>query len=88
MQRLYQLGARKMVVFELGPIGCVPSIARGLEHSGQCDEDVNRIVSVFNDELGFLLTNLTSLLPGSHFVLGRVHGLGYDAIVNPSKYGN
>ncbi|KAF7135589.1 hypothetical protein RHSIM_Rhsim08G0078200 [Rhododendron simsii] len=33
------------------------------------------------------LCNLTSNLPGSAFVLGHVHWLGYDAIMHPSRYG-
>ncbi|KAL2896690.1 GDSL esterase/lipase 7, partial [Bienertia sinuspersici] len=33
LQKLYNLGARKMVIFELGPIGCIPSIVRRLRDS-------------------------------------------------------
>lgn len=84
---LYDLGARKFVVFELGPIGCIPSIARKTQHDGLCDEEPNKLVSYFNTDLQEMLKNMTSTLRGSMFVLGQIHWLGYDVIINPSKYG-
>ncbi|KNA10198.1 hypothetical protein SOVF_146660 [Spinacia oleracea] len=87
LQKLYNLGARKIVVFELGPIGCIPSIVRGSRLNGRCDENINQAVSLFNTQLGLLLKNLTSTLQESHFIIGQAHGLGYDAIINPTKYG-
>lgn len=87
LQKLYNLGARKMVVFELGPIGCIPSIVRGSRPQGICDENKNQIVSLFNTQLALMLKNLTITLQDSHFVLGQAHGLGYDAVINPNKYG-
>ena len=86
-QRLYSLGARKIVMFEIGPIGCIPSITRKHKHDGQCVEETNQIVSFFNQRLPALLKYLTSTLQGSTFVLGQANFLGYDAIRNPSKYG-
>lgn len=87
LQRLYSLGARKIIVFEIGPIGCIPSITRKYKHKGQCVEDKNRDVSLFNNMLPAMLQNLTSSLKGSIFVNGQAHWLGYDAIINPSHYG-
>lgn len=87
LQRLYNLGARRIVVFELGPIGCLPWITRNNKHTGQCVEDTNQIVSYFNNMLPAMLQNLTTSLKGSNFINGHGHGVGYDAIINPSKYG-
>ncbi|KAK9742556.1 hypothetical protein RND81_03G181700 [Saponaria officinalis] len=87
LQTLYNLGGRKFVVFELGPIGCIPSIVRRSKPSGKCDEDKNKIVSMFNKQLGLMMNNLTSTLQDSHFVVGRAHWLGYDAVINPATYG-
>ncbi|KAJ4707215.1 GDSL esterase/lipase [Melia azedarach] len=86
-ERLYNLGARKIVMFEIGPIGCIPSITRKTKHNGQCVEEKNKLVSVFNNLLPPMLQNLTSTLKGSTFVYGHVNPLGYDAALNPSKYG-
>ncbi|XP_021734889.1 GDSL esterase/lipase 7-like [Chenopodium quinoa] len=87
LQKLYDLGARKIVVFELGPIGCIPSIVRKAKLNDKCDENKNEIVKMFNNQLALLLKNLTSTLQDSHFIIGKAHGLGYDAIINPTKYG-
>ncbi|XP_041007745.1 GDSL esterase/lipase 7-like [Juglans microcarpa x Juglans regia] len=87
-QRLYNLGGRKIIMFEIGPIGCIPSITRKKKHNaGQCVEETNQIVSFFNQRLPAFLNNLTSTLHGSTFILAQANFLGYDAIINPSKYG-
>ncbi|KAB1211410.1 GDSL esterase/lipase 7 [Morella rubra] len=86
-KRLYNLGARKTVMFEIGPVGCIPSMTRKHEHNGRCVEDINQIVSFFNRRLPSLLKNLTSSLRGSTFVLGKANSLGHDAITHPCKYG-
>ncbi|KAJ6707557.1 GDSL-LIKE LIPASE/ACYLHYDROLASE-RELATED [Salix viminalis] len=86
-RRLYNLGARKVVMYEIGPIGCIPSMTRKNKHDGKCVEESNQLVAYFNENLLGMLQNLTSTLPNSIFVRGHAHWLGYDAIMNPSKYG-
>ncbi|XP_062016979.1 GDSL esterase/lipase 7-like [Rosa rugosa] len=86
-ERLYNLGARKIVMFEIGPLGCTPSIAKTQNHSGNCAEGTNKLASIFNDKLRATLANLTFTFQGSLFVLGRANGIGYDAITSPLKYG-
>ncbi|PNT40693.2 hypothetical protein POPTR_004G112700v4 [Populus trichocarpa] len=86
-RRLHSLGARKVVMYEIGPIGCIPSMTRKNKHNGKCVEESNQLVAYFNDNLLGMLQNLTSTLPNSIFVRGHAHWLGYDAIINPSKYG-
>ncbi|GER45275.1 GDSL esterase/lipase 7 [Striga asiatica] len=86
-RKLYRLGARKVIMFEIGPIGCIPSTTRQMKHNGTCVEEVNQLAIMFNDNLAPMLQNLTSTLQGSTFVLGHGHWLGYDAAINPSNYG-
>ncbi|CAM8913359.1 unnamed protein product [Rhodiola kirilowii] len=87
LHRLYDIGARKVIMFEIGPIGCIPSLTRTHKHDGQCVEEFNKLVIYFNDLLPTMLNNLTSTLPGSMFVDGHAHWIGYDAVTNPKKYG-
>ncbi|KAK2977962.1 hypothetical protein RJ640_029672, partial [Escallonia rubra] len=86
LYRLYKLGARKLVTFEIGPIGCIPSIARHNKHNGRCVEEINQLANVFNKQLATMLTNLTSTLEDSAFILGPGNWLGYHAIRSPSSY--
>ncbi|KAI3452170.1 hypothetical protein Pfo_008835 [Paulownia fortunei] len=88
LQRLHQLGARKVIMFEIGPIGCIPSSTKQFKHNGRCVEEINQLAVIFNNQLAPMLQNLTSTLQGSAFILGHAHWLGYDAVINPSKYGN
>lgn len=81
------MGARKFVVFQIGPIGCIPTIAKKSNHDGVCDGGPNLLVSYFNQMLQPMLQNMTFSLSGSMFVLGQANSLSYDAIINPSKYG-
>ncbi|RDX70190.1 GDSL esterase/lipase 7, partial [Mucuna pruriens] len=87
LMRMYKLGARKIIMFELGPVGCIPAVARKHPHTGDCVEKTNQMVAYFNNRLSPMLKNMTSNHPGSTFVLGRANSLGYDAIKNPSLYG-
>ncbi|KAK9194675.1 hypothetical protein WN944_005382 [Citrus x changshan-huyou] len=87
LQRLYNLGARKIVVSEIGPIGCVPAITSQNKHKGKCVEHKNQLVSEYNSMLPAMLQNLTSSLQGSSFVNGHAYRLASDAIINPSNYG-
>ncbi|KAL6135467.1 hypothetical protein ACLB2K_067695 [Fragaria x ananassa] len=86
-ERLYNLGARKTVMFEIGPLGCIPSIAKTEKHDGDCVQGTNQLASIFNERLRVTLADLTFTFQGSLFVLGRANGIGYDAITSPLKYG-
>ncbi|RVW97994.1 GDSL esterase/lipase [Vitis vinifera] len=76
-----------MVVFELGPLGCLPSTIKKSRNGGKCAEETNALISYFNNGVGAMLKNLTSTLSGSTFIFSQVNWLAYDAMVNPSKYG-
>ncbi|KAK6928046.1 GDSL lipase/esterase [Dillenia turbinata] len=87
LKRLYGLGVRKVVVFEVGPLGCTPGVAKMTPHFGLCSESTNQFISVYNTQLDATLKDLTSTLQGSSFVIARYFSLGLDIIKNPSKYG-
>lgn len=86
-QRLHNLGARKIVVFDVPPAGCLPAVLNAIGSPGPCVETVNRIIALYNEELPKLLSNLSSELEGSKFVLGTTFNTSLDMNLNPSKYG-
>ncbi|KAK6928039.1 GDSL lipase/esterase [Dillenia turbinata] len=87
LQKLYSLGARKMAIFEIGPLGCTPSSIKTHGTGYGCVEDINQMVTYFNGKLKIMLRNLTSTLRSSSFVLNPAYSFAYDAIKNPTKYG-
>ncbi|XP_031282242.1 GDSL esterase/lipase 7-like [Pistacia vera] len=87
LERLYNIGVRKAITFEIGPLGCIPWITRNHKQNGTCVEEKNQLVQYFNNRLPAMLKNLTTTLKGSNFVLGHAYWLVYDAAINPSEYG-
>jgi phospholipase/lecithinase/hemolysin len=87
MQVLYSLGARKMVLFELGPIGCYPLVGKRGEQNGKCLQELNTILAAFNAKLYYKLTDIASSFEGTTFIVAQTFKLIYDMVENPSKYG-
>ncbi|XP_058111799.1 GDSL esterase/lipase 7-like [Magnolia sinica] len=87
LTRLYKLGARKIIVFEIGILGCMPSITNTIDFSKDCDKEVNRLVITYNAQLSILLTKLKSLLEGSIFIQGQVFLPGYVIYHSPYYFG-
>ncbi|ONK79376.1 uncharacterized protein A4U43_C01F5730 [Asparagus officinalis] len=88
LMRLYSIGARKIVVVGLGPLGCIPSqLNQHNSTDGRCIERVNKVVSAFNQRLLPLTVKLNNSLPGSFFVYQNIYVSFYDLIQNSSKYG-
>ncbi|THG12647.1 hypothetical protein TEA_019213 [Camellia sinensis var. sinensis] len=69
------------------PLSFAQLLTQSLSQKLECVEEINNLVSLFNDQLATVLSKLTSTLPGSAFILGHDYGLTYDAIRNPSTYG-
>ncbi|KAI3943317.1 hypothetical protein MKW92_009027 [Papaver armeniacum] len=88
LTRLYKLDARKLVVANVGPLGCIPyQKTINQLNADQCVELPNKLALQYNGRLKDLLTELNENLPGSHFLLANVYDLVSDLIVNYSKYG-
>lgn len=85
-QRLYQLGARKIVFHGLGPLGCIPS-QRVKSKRGQCLKQVNEWIQQFNSKVQNLIRKLNHGLPHAKLVFADTYPLVLDLIDNPSTYG-
>ncbi|KAK8717521.1 hypothetical protein V6N13_044787 [Hibiscus sabdariffa] len=88
LTRLYQLDARKFVVANVGPIGCIPyqkSINKLKEN--QCVDLANKLAMQYNRQLKNLLTELNGKLQGAMFVHANVYDLVMEIITNYAKYG-
>ncbi|GAB4839195.1 hypothetical protein Ancab_028722 [Ancistrocladus abbreviatus] len=88
IEELYGLGARRIGVFSLPPIGCVPSqrsLAGGVRRS--CAEDHNQAAVLFNSKLSSVLESLKTQLPNSKLVYVDIYNPLLDLILHPDQYG-
>ncbi|KAJ4971017.1 hypothetical protein NE237_004116 [Protea cynaroides] len=87
LQDIYNLGARKFLVFNIAPIGCTPALLSVENITSGCVEDANQLVSLYNEGLTEMLQDLGTSLQGSTFVQAEFYASSYDVIQNLYKYG-
>ncbi|GLT88222.1 hypothetical protein SLE2022_062570 [Rubroshorea leprosula] len=85
LEILYKLGARKIFVNNVCPVGCMLTSLQ--PDTKACDDDTNNKVSAYNKLLPDLLKELQSTLPGSKFVLGDLYTIFEDVFASPSSFG-
>ncbi|KAF5941550.1 hypothetical protein HYC85_019192 [Camellia sinensis] len=88
LTRLYNMGARNIVVANVGPIGCIP-YQRDINPSagGSCVAFPNQLAQLFNAQLKDLLAELSANLKESKFLYANVYRLFEDIIKNHISYG-
>ncbi|KAG4929409.1 hypothetical protein JHK84_046377 [Glycine max] len=81
LTRLFNLGARKIVVANVGPIGCIPSQRDANPGAGDsCVAFPNQLAQLFNSQLKGLITDLNSNLEGAVFVYADVYQILQDIL--------
>ncbi|KAL9378415.1 hypothetical protein Peur_029750 [Populus x canadensis] len=88
LTRLYKMDARKFVIGNVGPIGCIPyqkTINQLSEN--ECVGLANKLAVQYNGRLKDLLAELNENLPGATFVLANVYDMVMELITNYEKYG-
>ncbi|CAI9755820.1 unnamed protein product [Fraxinus pennsylvanica] len=88
IQEIYKLGARRIAVFSLPPVGCVPS-QRTLAGGGyrMCVEKYNRAAQLVNSKLSSECKSLAKKLPKSRVVYIDIYEPLLDLIQRPQNYG-
>ncbi|KAE7996330.1 hypothetical protein FH972_001061 [Carpinus fangiana] len=88
LRLLYQYGARKMVLFGLGQIGCSPNeLAQNSPDGSTCVERINSANQIFNNKLKSLANDLNSNLADAKFIFVDSYGIFQDILSSPSSYG-
>lgn len=88
---MYNLGARKVIVSAVGPIGCIPyQLAQYNGNSSRCNEKINDAIILFNNGLKKLISSLNNgrILPGAKFVYLDSYTSSLDLYNNASASGN
>ncbi|KAG4969359.1 hypothetical protein JHK82_035043 [Glycine max] len=86
--KLYGLGARKISLGGLPPMGCLP-LERTTNFVGgnECVSNYNNIALEFNDNLSKLTTKLKKDLPGIRLVFSNPYDILLQIIKRPAQYG-
>ncbi|XP_078430839.1 GDSL esterase/lipase At2g04570-like [Wolffia australiana] len=85
---LYHLGARKIDLSGLSPIGCVPISRTGnVAGGGDCRDEYNRVAVGFNSRLQAIAAQLNANLPGARIVYTSVYDIILDIVNHPETYG-
>lgn len=90
LKKLYNLGARKISVTGIAPMGCLP-VERTTDfmtnHDYGCNEEYNNVALEFNDKMKSLLSKLNKELPGFRIVFADGYNILLELIREPSKFG-
>jgi hypothetical protein len=89
MKRLNELGARKFVVSDVGPLGCIPYV-RALEFmpAGECSASANRVTEGYNKKLKRMVERMNQETgPESKFVYTNTYDIVMEIIQNYRQYG-
>ncbi|KAI8556112.1 hypothetical protein RHMOL_Rhmol05G0226800 [Rhododendron molle] len=88
LQKLYDLGARRVLVTGTGPLGCVPA-ELGIHgaRNGECVPELQKAAALFNPQLVQIINNLNSKIGSNIFIAVNAREMHNDFISNPQAYG-
>lgn len=87
MQRLYELGARRVLVTGTGPMGCVPAELAMRSRNGECSAELQRAAALFNPQLVNMINGLNREIGSDIFVAANAFQMNMDFISDPQAYG-
>ncbi|XP_031498739.1 GDSL esterase/lipase At4g16230-like [Nymphaea colorata] len=88
LTRLHEMGARKIIVVNVGPIGCIPYLRELYSPpADECAAQPNQLAQNFNVLLRGLVSELSENLPQAKFVYADVYRIVADIIQNYRSYG-
>jgi hypothetical protein len=87
LQKLYDLGARRVLVTGTGPMGCAPAerAMRGI--NGECGIELQRAANLYNPQLVQMLQGLNQEIGSDVFIAADAYRMHMDYISNPQAYG-
>ncbi|OQU79334.1 hypothetical protein SORBI_3008G133200 [Sorghum bicolor] len=83
---LYKLGARKLVLLDVLPVGCLPS-QRATTADGECDGDGNYLSELFNALLRAEMAKAAAAMPAMRYSIASLYNVLTDMIANPARAG-
>ncbi|XP_038726338.1 GDSL esterase/lipase LTL1-like [Tripterygium wilfordii] len=87
LSRLYELGARRVLVTGTGPMGCVPAELAMRSRNGECSVELQRAAGLFNPQLVQMINSLNSQIGSNIFVAANAYEMNMDFVRNPQQFG-
>ncbi|GAV69754.1 Lipase_GDSL domain-containing protein [Cephalotus follicularis] len=87
LMRLYDLGARRVLVTGTGPMGCVPAELAMRSTNGQCDPQLMQAAALYNPQLQGMLRDLNNDYGSDIFIAANTQRMHSDFISDPQQYG-
>ena len=90
MKTIYNMGARNIWIFNVGPFGCSPYVLINFKNerdSAGCIKEFNELAQFMNFKLKQAVTKLRKTLPKAEIVLIDVYTPKYDLTRNAKKFG-
>ncbi|RZB46534.1 GDSL esterase/lipase isoform D [Glycine soja] len=87
LKKLYDLGARRVLVTGTGPLGCVPSELAQRGRNGQCAPELQQAAALFNPQLEKMLLRLNRKIGKDIFIAANTGKTHNDFVSNPQQFG-
>ncbi|MED6220966.1 hypothetical protein PIB30_049908 [Stylosanthes scabra] len=87
LRRLYDIGARRVLVTGTGPLGCVPAELAQRSRNGECAPDLQQAAALFNPQLVQIISELNSEIGYDIFIGANTQQMSNNFITNPTAYG-
>ncbi|KAK7337977.1 hypothetical protein VNO77_18571 [Canavalia gladiata] len=87
LRKLYDIGARRVLVTGTGPLGCVPAELAQRSRNGECSAELQRAASLFNPQLVQMLKQLNGEIGSTVFIGVNTQQMHTDFVSNPQAYG-
>ncbi|XP_010558733.1 PREDICTED: GDSL esterase/lipase LTL1 [Tarenaya hassleriana] len=87
LTRVYELGARRVLVTGTGPMGCVPAELALHSRNGECGVELMRAAALFNPQLVDMINQLNSEIGSDVFIAANANEMHLDFVTNPQQFG-
>nr|GMC54762.1 GDSL esterase/lipase At5g33370-like [Ipomoea batatas] len=87
LRRLYNLGARRVIVTGTGPLGCVPAELAQHSRAGECATELQHAASLYNPQLVEMIKEINSEIGSDIFIGANTNQMHLDFINSPAAFG-